>query len=120
MPNPKVSWTVPVFALVCMPSYWRFQRVSSCVVLFWVQLGTVTNNVADAVKAAKQGRVDFRVDKTGIVHAGLGKVLPGSFLAPVHCPESENGFSTAELAGKLLRSSPSGERRCLRGGLARS
>eukprot|EP00897_Mesotaenium_endlicherianum_P000125 jgi/Mesen1/10112/ME000075S09615 len=38
------------------------------------KLGTVTTNVAEAVRAAKQGRVDFRADKTGIVHAGLGKL----------------------------------------------
>lgn len=38
------------------------------------QVGTVTNNVGEAVRAAKQGLVDFRADKSGIVHAGLGKV----------------------------------------------
>lgn len=37
------------------------------------KLGTVTPNVADAVKAAKGGQVEFRAEKTGIVHAGLGK-----------------------------------------------
>lgn len=34
----------------------------------------MTNQVAEAVRAAKQGRVDFRADKSGIVHVGLGKV----------------------------------------------
>lgn len=38
------------------------------------KLGTVTPNVADAVKAAKAGQVQFRVEKAGIVHAGVGKV----------------------------------------------
>ncbi len=38
------------------------------------KLGTVTMDVADAVKAAKAGQVQFRVDSTGIVHAGIGKV----------------------------------------------
>ncbi|CAM6104681.1 unnamed protein product [Calypogeia fissa] len=38
------------------------------------KVGTVTTNVGEAVRAAKQGRVDFRADKSGIVHAGLGKV----------------------------------------------
>ncbi|NYZ17943.1 50S ribosomal protein L1 [Azospirillum sp. RWY-5-1] len=38
------------------------------------KLGTVTPNVADAVKAAKAGAVEFRAEKTGIVHAGVGKV----------------------------------------------
>ncbi|GLQ06066.1 50S ribosomal protein L1 [Sneathiella chinensis] len=37
------------------------------------KLGTVTPNVGDAVKAAKGGQVEFRAEKTGIVHAGLGK-----------------------------------------------
>ena len=37
------------------------------------KLGTVTPNVADAVKAAKSGQVEFRLDKAAIVHAGIGK-----------------------------------------------
>lgn len=37
------------------------------------KLGTVTPNVVDAVKAAKSGQVEFRVDKAGIVHAGVAK-----------------------------------------------
>eukprot|EP00746_Dinoflagellata_sp_MGD_P162482 gnl/MRDRNA2_/MRDRNA2_90061_c0_seq1.p1 gnl/MRDRNA2_/MRDRNA2_90061_c0~~gnl/MRDRNA2_/MRDRNA2_90061_c0_seq1.p1 ORF type:complete len:315 (+),score=69.20 gnl/MRDRNA2_/MRDRNA2_90061_c0_seq1:112-1056(+) len=37
------------------------------------KLGTVTDNIAEAVKAAKAGQVEFRMDKTGIVHAGIGK-----------------------------------------------
>ncbi|HIJ64140.1 MAG TPA: 50S ribosomal protein L1 [Rhodospirillaceae bacterium] len=37
------------------------------------KLGTVTQNVADAVKAAKGGQVQFRAEKAGIVHAGVGK-----------------------------------------------
>lgn len=37
------------------------------------KLGTVTPNVTDAVKAAKAGEVQFRVEKAGIVHAGIGK-----------------------------------------------
>ena len=35
--------------------------------------GTVTPNVAQAVKEIKAGKVEFRVDKTGIVHAPVGK-----------------------------------------------
>ncbi len=38
------------------------------------KLGTVTPNVTDAVKAAKGGQVEFRVEKAGIVHGGVGKV----------------------------------------------
>ncbi len=37
------------------------------------KLGTVTNDVAQAVAAAKGGQVEFRVEKAGIVHAGVGK-----------------------------------------------
>jgi large subunit ribosomal protein L1 len=37
------------------------------------KLGTVTPNVAQAVQAAKAGQVQFRVEKAGIVHAGVGK-----------------------------------------------
>jgi large subunit ribosomal protein L1 len=37
------------------------------------KLGTVTPNVVDAVKAAKSGQVEFRLDKASIVHAGVGK-----------------------------------------------
>jgi large subunit ribosomal protein L1 len=36
--------------------------------------GTVTPNIAQAVKEIKAGKVEFRVDKTGIVHAPVGKV----------------------------------------------
>lgn len=38
------------------------------------KLGTVTNDVAEAVQAAKGGQVQFRAEKTGIVHAGVGKI----------------------------------------------
>jgi large subunit ribosomal protein L1 len=37
------------------------------------KLGTVTPNIAQAVRAAKAGQVQFRVEKAGIVHAGVGK-----------------------------------------------
>ncbi|MBX9732149.1 MAG: 50S ribosomal protein L1, partial [Sphingomonas sp.] len=37
------------------------------------KLGTVTMNVAEAVKAAKGGQIEYRVEKAGIIHAGLGK-----------------------------------------------
>ncbi|MEZ5845960.1 MAG: 50S ribosomal protein L1 [Geminicoccaceae bacterium] len=37
------------------------------------KLGTVTPNVAEAVEAVKGGQVQFRVEKAGIVHAGIGK-----------------------------------------------
>lgn len=37
------------------------------------KLGTVTPNIAEAVKAAKSGQVEFRLDKAAIIHAGVGK-----------------------------------------------
>ena len=37
------------------------------------KVGTVTPNVAQAVKDAKGGAVEFRTEKTGIIHAGIGK-----------------------------------------------
>jgi|TARA_X000000950_G_scaffold63457_1_gene77625 large subunit ribosomal protein L1 len=37
------------------------------------KVGTVTTDIAEAVKAAKGGAVEFRVEKAGIVHAGVGK-----------------------------------------------
>ena len=37
------------------------------------KLGTVTPDVTGAVKAAKAGQIEFRVEKAGIVHAGIGK-----------------------------------------------
>ncbi|MFN5588220.1 MAG: 50S ribosomal protein L1 [Holosporales bacterium] len=37
------------------------------------KLGTVTPNVADAVKTAKAGQVEYRAEKAGIIHAGIGK-----------------------------------------------
>lgn len=36
--------------------------------------GTVTNDIGDAVREVKRGKIDFRVDKTGIVHSTIGKV----------------------------------------------
>jgi len=43
------------------------------------KVGTVTNDVAEAIKAAKGGAVEFRVEKAGIIHAGVGKA---SFAEP--------------------------------------
>jgi large subunit ribosomal protein L1 len=38
------------------------------------KLGTVTMNVAQAVKDAKGGQIEYRVEKAGIIHSGIGKV----------------------------------------------
>ncbi|MAP24665.1 MAG: 50S ribosomal protein L1 [Rickettsiales bacterium] len=38
------------------------------------KLGTVTTDVAEAVKAAKGGQLEYRTEKNGIIHAGIGKM----------------------------------------------
>tara|TARA_B100001027_G_scaffold129143_1_gene89282 strand:- start:120 stop:806 length:687 start_codon:yes stop_codon:yes gene_type:complete len=38
------------------------------------KIGTVTDNIADAIKNAKSGQVRFRTDKSGIIHGCIGKV----------------------------------------------
>lgn len=42
------------------------------------KLGTVTFDIADVVKEIKAGKVDFKVDKNGIIHAGVGKASFGA------------------------------------------
>lgn len=63
------------------------------------KLGTVTMNVGDAVKAAKGGQIEFRVEKAGIIHAGLGKA---SF-APEDLRANLDAFLDA-----LVKARPSG------------
>jgi large subunit ribosomal protein L1 len=55
------------------------------------KLGTVTPNVAEAVKAAKAGSIEFRAEKAGIVHAGIGKA---SF-SDQHILENAKAFISA-------------------------
>lgn len=38
------------------------------------KLGTVTNNIAEAVATAKAGQIEYRAEKKGIIHAGVGKM----------------------------------------------
>lgn len=42
------------------------------------KVGTVTMNVGETVKAEKRGKLDFRVDKAGIVHVGIGRKSMGA------------------------------------------
>jgi len=58
--------------------------------------GTVTVDVAKAVLEVKAGKVEFRVDKTGIIHAPIGKI---SF-APVKLVENASSLITAVLKAK--------------------
>jgi large subunit ribosomal protein L1 len=61
--------------------------------------GTVTPNVAKAVKEVKAGKIDFRVDKTGIIHTSIGKV---SFEA------NQLAENIGELLATLQRMKPQG------------
>lgn len=61
------------------------------------KLGTVTTDVAGAVAKAKAGQVEFRADKTGIVHAGVGKLSFG---------EKNLLENTQELISAVLKSKP--------------
>ena len=61
------SLLLPLLHVVVCSCWRRLRLVPS-------QMGTVTSNVAEAVKQAKRGRADFRADKTGVVHVGIGKV----------------------------------------------
>ncbi len=63
------------------------------------KLGTVTNDVGEAVASAKGGEVQFRVEKQGIVHAGVGKA---SFT------EEQLEQNVSALLDAILRAKPSG------------
>ena len=65
------------------------------------RLGTVTQNVAEAVRAAKGGQVEFRAEKAGIVHAGVGKA---SFT------EAALADNVRAFVGAIVRGKPSGVR----------
>ncbi|MHA1539745.1 MAG: 50S ribosomal protein L1 [Alphaproteobacteria bacterium] len=65
------------------------------------KLGTVTMDVAEAVKLAKAGQVEFRVEKTGIIHAGIGKAS----LSPTQLTEN-----ISALLGALRKARPSGSK----------
>lgn len=63
------------------------------------KLGTVTMDVAAAVKQSKAGAVEYRVEKAGIIHAGIGKA---SF------SEQQLMENAAALIGAVLRAKPAG------------
>jgi large subunit ribosomal protein L1 len=65
------------------------------------KLGTVTPNVAEAVKKAKAGEVEFRVEKAGIVHAGIGRA---SFTA------AQLADNIRALYDALVKAKPSGSK----------
>jgi len=63
------------------------------------KLGTVTMNVAQAVKDAKGGQVEYRVEKAGIIHSGIGKA---SF------PAEDLRANFDALVSAVVRAKPSG------------
>ncbi len=63
------------------------------------KLGTVTADITTAVKNAKSGQVEFRVEKAGIVHAGLGKI---SF------SEADLLKNAQALIGSVVKAKPAG------------
>ena len=63
------------------------------------KLGTVTMNVGEAVRAAKGGQVEYRVEKAGIIHSGIGKA---SF------PAEDLRANFDALIDALVRGKPSG------------
>src|SRR5438046_1655859 len=65
------------------------------------RLGTVTQNVTEAVQAVKGGQVEFRAEKAGIVHAGVGKA---SFT------DNALADNVRALVGAITRGKPSGVR----------
>ncbi len=69
--------------------------------------GTVTPNVAQAIKEIKAGKVEFRVDKTGIIHAPVGKssFASDSLIANAHAlVDSIVKAKPAAAKGKYLKS----------------
>lgn len=60
------------------------------------KVGTVTMNVGEAVSAEKKGKLDFRIDKTGIVHAGIGKKSMG----PQKLKDNFDSFIAAVIKAK--------------------
>ncbi len=62
------------------------------------KVGTVTMNVGEAIAAEKKGKLDFRIDKSGIVHAGIGKKSMGA-------AKLKDNFDT--LMAAVLKAKPS-------------
>lgn len=61
------------------------------------KVGTVTMNVGEAVASEKKGKLDFRIDKSGIVHAGVGRKSMG---------DAKLKENFAALMGAILKAKP--------------
>ena len=89
------------------------------------KVGTVTNDVTQAVRDAKGGAVEFRVEKAGIVHAGVGKA---SFTAEAMTREHSRADGRSEQGQAFRREGhlfeahradlDAGSRRARRSGIA--
>ena len=62
--------------------------------------GTVTFDVAKAIKEIKAGKVEFRVDKTGIIHAPVGKTSFAARLARRQRPRARRQHRQGEAGGR--------------------
>lgn len=63
------------------------------------KLGTVTSDISSAVSNAKNGQVEYRVDKAGIIHAGIGKISFNSNDLEVNIKAVYNALLKAKPAG---------------------
>ena len=97
----KVGWT-DVDVIICTPSV--MAKVGAIGRILGPRglmpnpkTGTVTMEVGTAVKEVKAGKIDFKVDKTGIVHAAIGKV---SFTGAQICENAQ------ELISAILKLKP--------------
>ena len=78
--------------------------------------GTVTMDVAKAVREVKQGKIDFKVDKSGIVHTSIGKVSftaeqiaqnAKEFISTINKLKPGNGFNSTYIKSIYLSSTMS-------------
>lgn len=90
----KGGWT-DVDVIICTPSV--MQKVGAIGRILGPRglmpnpkTGTVTMEIAKAVKEVKAGKIDFKVDKTGIIHAAVGKA---SFTAQQICENAQELIS---------------------------
>ena len=68
--------------------------------------GTVTNNIKDAVSEVKKGKIEFRVDKNGIIHTVIGKSSFDNLKLVENCETIMNAIMKAKpnsLKGTYLK-----------------